>query len=35
MWVDNPLSLAGGREIYGYNKNWGNINLSRTGGTAH
>ena len=25
MWVDNPLSLAGGREIYGYNKNWGQI----------
>lgn len=27
MWVDNPLSLAGGREIYGYNKNWGWIKL--------
>ncbi|MEA2451234.1 MAG: hypothetical protein QOG63_3166, partial [Thermoleophilaceae bacterium] len=25
MWVDNPLSLAGGREIYGFNKNWGEI----------
>lgn len=27
MWVDNPLSLAGGREIYGFNKNWGWIGL--------
>jgi hypothetical protein len=27
MWVDNPLSLAGGREIYGFNKNWGQIGL--------
>ena len=27
MWVDNPLSLAGGREIYGYAKNWGWIGM--------
>jgi hypothetical protein len=27
MWVDNPLSLSGGREIYGFNKNWGWIDL--------
>ncbi len=27
MWVDNPLSLSGGREIYGYNKMWGWIRL--------
>jgi hypothetical protein len=27
MWVDNPISLAGGREIYGFNKNWGEIDL--------
>jgi uncharacterized protein with NAD-binding domain and iron-sulfur cluster len=32
MWVDNPLSLAGGREIYGYNKNWGRIELPRKKG---
>ncbi len=25
MWVDNPISLAGGREIYGFAKNWGKI----------
>ena len=29
MWVDNPLSLAGGREIYGYNKNWGQIGVPK------
>jgi len=23
MWVDNPLSLCGGREIFGWPKNWG------------
>jgi len=27
MWVDNPLSLSGGREIYGFNKNGGRIVL--------
>jgi hypothetical protein len=27
MWVDNPLSLVGGRETYGYNKNWGEIGI--------
>jgi uncharacterized protein with NAD-binding domain and iron-sulfur cluster len=27
MWVDNPLSLVDGREIYGYAKQWGWINL--------
>ena len=27
MFVDNPLSLAGGREIYGFNKNQGLIEL--------
>ncbi|MFL5884889.1 MAG: acetoacetate decarboxylase family protein, partial [Thermoleophilaceae bacterium] len=31
MWVDNPLSLAGGREIYGFNKNWGWIDLPQNG----
>jgi uncharacterized protein with NAD-binding domain and iron-sulfur cluster len=31
MWVDNPLSLAGGREIYGYNKNWGEISIPTPG----
>src|SRR6202011_5620962 len=31
MWVDNPLSLAGGREIYGYSKNWGAIGLPAGG----
>jgi hypothetical protein len=31
MWVDNPISLAGGREIYGYNKNWGWIDLPADG----
>jgi len=24
MWVDNPISLVGGREIYGIAKQWGN-----------
>jgi uncharacterized protein with NAD-binding domain and iron-sulfur cluster len=27
MWVDNPISLTGGREIYGFAKNWGAIAL--------
>ena len=31
MWVDNPLSLAGGREIYGFNKNLGHIELPDNG----
>jgi hypothetical protein len=31
MWVDNPISLTGGREIYGYNKNWGRIELGAHG----
>ena len=34
MWVDNPLSLAGGREIYGYPKNWGWIELPEDGQTG-
>ena len=28
MWVDNPISLTGGREIYGFAKNWGSIALA-------
>ena len=28
MWVDNPISLTGGREIYGFAKNWGTIGLA-------
>ncbi len=31
MWVDNPISLAGGREIYGFNKNWGWIDMPADG----
>ena len=31
MWVDNPLSLAGGREIYGFNKNQGLHRAARRG----
>jgi hypothetical protein len=27
MFVHNPISLAGGREIYGYAKNWGWIDM--------
>lgn len=23
MWLDNPISVASGRELYGYAKNWG------------
>ncbi len=23
IWVDNPISIAGGREIYGFPKQWG------------
>ncbi len=30
MWVDNPISLAGGREIYGFAKNWGSIALKKS-----
>jgi hypothetical protein len=33
MWVDNPVSLTGGREIYGFNKSWGWIGLPGAGGT--
>ena len=28
MWVDNPVSLVGGREIYGIAKQWGGIDIS-------
>ncbi|MGH7780164.1 MAG: acetoacetate decarboxylase family protein [Candidatus Binataceae bacterium] len=28
MWVDNPLSLCGGREIFGWAKNWGSMTLA-------
>lgn len=31
MWVDNPLLLVVGREIYGFNKNWGEISLPAAG----
>src|SRR4029077_7408059 len=34
MLVDNPLSLAGGREIYGYNKMWGKIEVPAPGPAA-
>jgi len=34
MLVDNPLSLCGGREIYGFNKAWGWIGLPREGAAA-
>lgn len=27
MWVQNPVSLSGGREVVGYNKSWGKIHL--------
>jgi len=27
MWVNDPISLSGGREIYGYNKGWGWVGL--------
>ena len=27
MWVQNPVSLSGGREVVGYNKSWGKIYL--------
>jgi hypothetical protein len=27
IWVDNPMSLAGGREVYGFPKSWGAIGL--------
>jgi hypothetical protein len=29
MWVDNPVSLVGGREIYGIAKQWGGIDISQ------
>ena len=25
IWVDNPISIAGGREVYGFPKQWGNV----------
>ena len=28
MWVDNPVSLVGGREIYGFAKQWGLATIS-------
>ena len=28
MWVDNPVSLVGGREIYGFAKQWGKPMIS-------
>jgi hypothetical protein len=31
IWVDNPLSLAGGREVYGFPKSWGAIGLAGPG----
>jgi len=31
IWVDNPLSLVNGREIYGYAKQWGWITLPDVG----
>lgn len=36
MWVDNPLSLCGGREIFGWAKNWGSMNVDpKKGFTLH
>ena len=35
MWVNDPISLAGGREIYGYNKHWGWIGLPDDGEPEH
>jgi Acetoacetate decarboxylase (ADC) len=32
MWVDNPLSLCGGREIFGWAKNWGSMILDPKAG---
>jgi len=32
MWVDNPLSLSGGREIFGWAKNWGSMILDPKAG---
>ena len=29
MWVDNPVSLVGGREIYGFAKQWGKATIGR------
>jgi hypothetical protein len=29
MWVQNPVSLSGGREVVGYNKSWGKITLPK------
>jgi hypothetical protein len=31
MWVDNPVSLLGGREIYGFAKQWGSPAYSTDG----
>lgn len=25
LWLDNPISVASGREVYGYQKNWGSF----------
>ena len=32
MWVDNPLSLCGGREIFGWAKNWGSMTVDPKAG---
>lgn len=31
MWVDNPISLIAGRELFGYAKTWGSIALPESG----
>lgn len=30
IWVDNPISIAGGREIYGLPKQWGQVTMPTT-----
>lgn len=30
IWVDNPMSIAGGREIYGFPKQWGHVTMPTT-----
>jgi hypothetical protein len=30
IWVDNPISIAGGREIYGFPKQWGTVQMPTT-----
>lgn len=35
IFVDNPISIAGGREIYGFSKHWGQLEMPNQAGPLH